>query len=232
MTIAYFLELTGSAEPSGESLHESLPELRNRLHELPAVQCIDLFTAEASHDPFLDDGAGPALLLQLRLADRQALAQLLDSPALQQLLTDLKTLPLHHPTLQQEAMKLECFDVPEANGAPGAIAYLVNYQRPAEDEYAFLDYYRARHPPILCRFAGLRSLELGLPIGWCPLENLPWANRMLFCEVSFDSIEALDAALASEIRKELRRDFATFPPFSGPVTHHAMRRQRIVPAHQ
>jgi uncharacterized protein (TIGR02118 family) len=230
MSIAYFQELSGqtAAAAAGFSRRQLQPLLA-RLQLLPAIQCIDLFTPQASVDPFLDDGSGPLLIIQIRLPDQQALAQMLASPALQQVTDILAALPVSAATLVQEALKLESYELPESSGQPGAVSYLVNSQRPAADELAFLDYYRAHHPPIMSRFAGLRSLELGLPLGWCPLPAVTWAGRMLFCEVSFDSIEALNAALASTVRAELRKDFEKFPSFSGTVTHYAMRRRRLQP---
>jgi uncharacterized protein (TIGR02118 family) len=236
MSIAYFLELSGqpqlSTQPAGSAglPTQQLQSLIIQLQQLPAVQCIDLFTPQAAHDPLLDDGLGPLLVLQMRVSDQQALAQLLASEALRQVLSVLRALPVTNSALLQEALKLERYDVPEDSGQPGALSYLVNYQRPAADEPAFLDYYRRHHPPIMRRFAGLRSLELGLPLGWCPLTDISWADRMLFCDVSFDNSAALNAALASSVRRELRRDFEKFPPFSGSVTHYAMRRQRLLPA--
>ena len=58
---------------------------------------------------------------------------------------------------------------------------------------------------------------------------MPTSDCMLGNEVVFDSLAALNAALASEMRHELRRDYQGFPPFSGPVSHHAMLRERLWP---
>lgn len=231
MSIGYFLELHGatksaSAGSSGFSAQQLQP-LCDRLQRLPALQSIDLFTPEPAHDPLLDDGHGPLLVLQIRLADQQALAQMLDSAAFEQALSALHALPVNDGGVLQEALKLESYPVAETTGQPGTLSYLVNYQRPAVDELAFLDYYRAHHPPIMQRFSGLRRLELGLPIGWCPPAEISRADRMLFCEVSFDNLVTLNAALASAVRRELRRDYVKFPAFSGRVSHYAMRRQRL-----
>lgn len=233
MSVAYFLELSGKPSSSENVLSESLlATLAQYLLKLPALNQADLLTPESSQDPFLDDGDGPLLVLQVRFRDQQALSNALNSPVMETLLEYLHNLPVVDAQLVQEALKIESYPLKsggaETTATAGAIAYLVNYQRPAEDEAAFLQYYRAHHPPIMLQFPALCRLELGLPIGWCPLmKNISWANRMLFCEVSFNSLAALNNALASEVRTRLREDFHDFPPFSGKVTHYAMRRQSL-----
>lgn len=51
---------------------------------------------------------------------------------------------------------------------------------------------------------------------------------MLGNEVTFDTIEAFNAAMASEQRHALRADFARFPRFTGRNTHYPMERTRLV----
>ena len=43
-------------------------------------------------------------------------------------------------------------------------------------------------------------------------------------EVVFDSLDALNAALASDVRHRLREDYKSFPVKPGPNTHYAMQR--------
>ena len=110
-----------------------------------------------------------------------------------------------------------------------AVSYFVHYTRPAEDEATFLSYYCSHHPPILGEFPDLRALVLYLPTPWQDRHKLTDPDHMLVCQVAFDSLEALNAALASDVRKKLRQDYHTFPPFSGPVTHYAMLRDQMIP---
>ena len=58
--------------------------------------------------------------------------------------------------------------------------------------------------------------------------GLPSADYMLGNEVVFDAIGAFNAAMASEVRRELRADFHRFPPFSGQNTHYPMDRKRLI----
>ena len=39
---------------------------------------------------------------------------------------------------------------------------------------------------------------------------------------------AFNAAMASEVRRELRADFHRFPPFTGQNTHYPMDRKRLI----
>ncbi len=105
------------------------------------------------------------------------------------------------------------------------MSFVVRYYRPAEDENAFQAFYVAHHPPILGRFPGIRNVLCYLPLAWRNAGAIATSDCMLGNEVVFDSLADLDAALASEVRHELRRDYERFPPFSGAVTHHAMLRQ-------
>ncbi len=66
-----------------------------------------------------------------------------------------------------------------------------------------------------------------LPIAWTDSTNIAVADYLLGNEVVFDSLDDLNAALASDVRHELREDYKNFPPFYGTNTHYAMRRQRL-----
>jgi hypothetical protein len=74
-------------------------------------------------------------------------------------------------------------------------------------------------------YPGIRSAILHLPVdGWHdPLKIVP-GNAFLLGEFQFDSVEALNAALASEARVRAREDAGRFPHFEGKVTHQAFRK--------
>src|SRR5688572_20557680 len=122
-------------------------------------------------------------------------------------------------------MNVRSFPVPDprVRTADGAYCtYLVAYEGPAQDEAAWHARYLAHHPPIMARLPGIRELEVCLPLEWrCP-PGLERARHMQRNKVAFDSAEALQAALASPVRAEMRRDYAALPRFSGRVTHFAM----------
>ena len=180
--------------------------------ELPGAV---LYTPDRARDPYLDDRAAPPGLAQMYFDTLEALE---DAAA------GLKA-------GTAEAMQVHRFDVPQPwTRAPQRwCTYLVAYEGPADDEAAWLSHYLAHHPPLMARLPGIRELEIYTPLGWrCP-PQLRRVRHLQRNKVAFDSREALEAALASPMRREMRADFARFPPYSGRVTHFAMTTQYAAP---
>ena len=174
----------------------------------------------------------PLLVAQLRFATLVEAERALASAAVARALDEFQDMPVSNWQATIEIMRGQVH--PEAGEASGdtttvPIIYLVEYQRPADDEAAFIDYYCANHPPILAELPEIRRLEIYTPVEWSNPLALDRADTMLICDVSFDSAEALTAALHSEVRQRLRDDYNLFPPFSGRVGHYPMRRFRITP---
>jgi len=164
----------------------------------------------AAHDPFLQDGAPPALVVQAYFADRVSLEA--GIPVLERILG---------PGATCEAMAVRRFPVPQPGR--GGCSYLVAYAGPAEDPEAWQAHYNAQHAPLMAELPGIRELEVYTPIPssfpavvWEPARSLQ-RNK-----VAFDSPQALEAALASPVRAKMRADFAAFPPYGGAVTHFPM----------
>lgn len=185
--------------------------------ELPACRAALRHTPARAHDPYLNDGAPPAQVLQLyfdSLAGLEAAAGALGGP------------------WSAQAMAVHRFPVREGSGeaADGPrCTYLVAYEGPAEDEAAWHAEYLAHHVPLMASLPGLRELEVYTPIDWrCPgaLERVRYLQRN---KVVFDGEEALSAALSSPVRSAMRAHFRTLPAFAGRVTHYAMASVRLVP---
>lgn len=79
------------------------------------------------------------------------------------------------------------------------------YRKPA-DVAAFDKHYFEVHTPLVKQYPGLRKLEItkitGAPIGETKFH--------LLCEMSFDSQEAMDAALASKEGRAVAKDLMSF----------------------
>jgi hypothetical protein len=168
-----------------------------------------LHTPARAQDPFLDDGAPPATVAQLyfdSIPDLEAAAA-----------------AVARDWLGAEAMRVRSFPVPEPRMPAGAYCtYLVAYEGPAQDEAAWHAHYLEDHPPLMARLPGIRELEVYLPLAWrCPAGLLP-RRHLQRNKVAFDSPEALNAALASAVRADMRASYARLPPFSGRVTHYPM----------
>ena len=196
-----------------------LAALRTVLGGVPALRPALLHTPAAAHDPYLHDGAPPALVLQLyfdRVTELEAAqASLLGLHA---------ALPsLEAARVTQQAMLVRRFPVaaPAAAAAP-CCTYLVAYEGIAEDPNAWLAHYLAHHTPIMARFPAIRQIEVYTRIDWISTLPYPVLAFLQRNKVVFDSPEALTAALHSPVRHEMRADYHSLPPYAGPVTHFPM----------
>lgn len=230
--IAYFVTIGGRVEPGGVfgSWFEAGPA--GALKALPGLRAFDLYLPEASQDPYLDDGAGPLAMAQLFFDDVPALQAALASPGFPESALKGEGSPAGDVRAVHSAMRTRFYPV-AGEGAPApltaATSYIVRYHRPVEDEAAFNVHYVECHPPVLGEFAGIRNVICYLPVEWHDPTGLDDADIFLGNEVVFDTLDALNAALASDVRHKLREDYKTFPPFTGRNTHYAMRRTRLFP---
>lgn len=223
MDFCLFLEF---AQPTEAAPDQELDAL---LRAVPACATALVHTPARARDPFLDDGAPPALVLQLyfaRLLDLEsaagpggAVARLAEALA-----GDTGAAP------RWEALLTRRFDVPAPRPAadPGPwCTYLVAYEGPAEDANAWMHHYLTQHPPLMRQLPGLRELEICTSIDAVAFVPGPRVRHLQRNKVAFDSTAALDAALQSPVREQMRRDFAGFPPYAGRVVHHAMRTRAV-----
>lgn len=100
-------------------------------------------------------------------------------------------------------------------------AYVVTYEGEPEDPDAFVERYVSHHVPIIRSWPGLRDVEILRPAdAEDPFPTEP-GGLFMIARFSFDSVEALRAALRSDGRRRAREDFALLPPFQGRVRHQA-----------
>jgi uncharacterized protein (TIGR02118 family) len=163
-----------------------------------------------ARDPFLQDSAAPALVLQVYFVELAAL---------QAGIAALET--ILGPGAECEAMAVTAF--PVAQPGCGACSYLVAYSGPADDPAAWHAHYRSHHAPLMAELPGIRELELYAPVDWHKRQGTWKPVRSLQRnKVVFDTPQALEAALQSPVRAKMRADFATFPPYRGKVSHFPM----------
>ena len=174
------------------------------------LQKLHVYTPGRAHDPFLNDGAPPPLVLQFYFDSLPELESALSDP-----LAPVKAI------CEVQAMLVRPFAVPEPRPDP-LCTYLVAYEGSADDENAWHAYYLAHHPVLMARLPGIRELEIYTPVQWSSPPGWRRAQCMQRNKVAFDSAEALSAALDSPVRKEMRADYAKLPAFSGRVTHYPM----------
>ncbi|MEM7251890.1 MAG: hypothetical protein AAF493_10735 [Pseudomonadota bacterium] len=177
-----------------------------------------------SHDPHLDDGAGPSIIVESKWRSKSGLTQWLEGVEFREAAENLP------PNAYHDAFEVHffvCAGSSEVRRKSAPISYVVRYYRPADDERGFVEHYLATHPAILGRLPAVQNVICYSPFSLPLVPGLTPSDCMLGNEVVFESLDALNAALASPVRDELRRDFHQFPAFTGINTHFAMQREQL-----
>jgi hypothetical protein len=205
-------------------------ELVREWADLPELLFLDLYTpvTGSTTDPYVDDGAAPACLAMLGVPSLDVLDRVIRE---ERFAAALARMP--EGLLTCTAMRRSEHAVAGAVASTALIApfsYVVRYHRPAEDEVVFVRHYLDTHPLLLARLPRIRNVLCYMPLAWRHPAGAPAADYMLVNEVAFDHSQDFNAAMASQVRHELRAHFREFPPFSGRNTHYPMDRRRIFPA--
>lgn len=212
---------------------EELAGVITLVKDLPKLSKAIIHTASAASDPYVKDGAPPQLVLQLYFGTLTDLEAATCHDPLQTLRSRDRFPALAVADVEQQAMLVRSFSVPEPNVAIAKdtphCTYLVAYEGEAQDIGAWLRHYLDKHTAHMARFPGLRELEVYTRLD--AVSALPWrrSNCMQRNKVVFDSAEALTQALNSPVRHEMRADFNAFPPFTGPTSHYAMTTRVVLP---
>lgn len=225
MTIAYFLHVDG---PAGQ--HEKLqawaddvfgPALGN---SCPGIR-IEAFTPQSVQDPYLGCEAGKLLIVQADFDSEEQLENALASPSVGAALFAM-------PRDGDFQVTAEAFTVrhfPLLDGSTPSrrapISFVVRYYPPIENEEVFNEHYFSHHPPIMAHFPRIRNILCYVPVKWQDANHVTPSQSFLGNEIVFESIEDLNAALASDVRHDLRADYHQFPPHEGVNRHHAMHRR-------
>jgi hypothetical protein len=120
--------------------------------------------------------------------------------------------------LTHQVMAVRRFAIP-GSVQPGetGCSDLASYDGPAEDFNAWIGHYLDTHPPIMTRLPGVRAVEVYTRLDYrCELP-MTRSYAMQRNKSVFDSVDALNAALASPAHDELRDNAGRFPPYSGAV---------------
>lgn len=229
MVFCYFLSITARPDEHIESLDDSiLMPLHELAGQTPGLRQLRVHMPAHAHDPMLNDGPGPALIIQALFDEIVPLEKAInDGGALHALPAAEAIRALDGASFSQQTMLVRPYPVPSARpeldeGKPHC-TYVVGYEGPAQDTAAWLSHYLDGHPALMAQLPGIRRIEIYSRLDWCG--TLPWprADFMQRNQVVFDSPEALTGALASPLRTQMREHFQDLPPFSGEVTHFPMR---------
>ena len=233
MSTCLYLSFRSRSNPSLES--GEMAKLDALLRSTPKLRKALVHTASEADDPYLKDEPPPHLVLQLYFVELPDLEATVAARGHLGALAARSEFPgLASAEVTQQAMMARSFAVPEptlgnVSGTPYC-TYLVSYEGEAEDLNAWLKHYLEKHTVHMACFPGIRELEVYTRLDWVSVLPWPRENFMQRNKVAFDSPEALTAALHSPVRHEMRADYKTFPPFTGPVKHFAMTTRIVRPA--
>lgn len=203
-----------------------LASVQEVVMSLDGLRHAKFHTASAARDKYTDDGHSPVLVIESYFDDLAKLeatiaeqGRMQDLARLVTVLTSLAGVEVEHQVMISRPFPV-LEPVPENTGTQ--CSYLVHYPGFAEDFYAWINYYLAHHPQIMKFFPAIRGVEIYTRIDW--LDAMPWkrVNFMQRNKQVFDDPAALEAALNSPVRDDMRRDFENFPKFFDSNRHFAM----------
>jgi uncharacterized protein (TIGR02118 family) len=225
------------ADPTGERriAPSDLARVVEAVRIIPSLTEGLIFTppGRVVEHPFMDDGTPPVLALQLRFPDLASVEAATAADGVVAELAATRGLPsLEGLDITHQAMVTRPFPVDDPRHPPGTgspCSYLVHYPGAAEDLNAWLRHYLEHHPAIMRTFPGIRQIEIFTRIDWVDALPSRRVNYMQRNKLVFDSPEALSASLLSDVIKNMRADFRSFPPFTGGNIHYPMSTLSVVP---
>jgi len=223
MTIAYFLDIKTTAE-NGPALQKNfrsviVPDLLKE----QGVQSVHLYIPHESARPLDPEEDAPELTLQIDVADLDALTSLFGEKSPENWFPAPDGSRITQDIFEPIHYTVEGDDAPVQRTAP--LSFNVRYYRPVDDEQGFSEHYLAHHPQILARLPGVRNVLCYVPIQNVDIGGFPDSDTILGNEVAMDSWEALETAIESPVRQELREDMEALPCPPGPNIHVAYMRE-------
>jgi hypothetical protein len=233
MSISWFCQWQASGNDTLPLSPSDLDTLVSLLSKCPGMGKGYIMTPTSAYDPYYTDMSGsPSLVLQFEFSEILALEQCLTRNGYLAPLVRGDILPgLANAVVSHQGFLGRQYPVPDpvlASADGRALTYLVEYPGSAVDENAWHAFYVSHHPKIMAKFPGIRYIEIFTPT--VVICELPLFTRsaMQCNKTVFDSTGAMNAAMLSPVRDEMRRDFVNFPPFEGGNTHYPFR-TTIVP---
>lgn len=232
--ISFFLTFHDTTRPDRRLTATEHASIVDLVRSVRGLATAFIHTPAHATDPYLNDGPAPQLILQLHFHDIAALeACLRPEGRLQALAAPGALSSLAGAQISQQAMLVRSFATPDPTFRTPADAlpcsYLVGYPGPAADRNLWQHHYIASHVPIMARFPGIRRIEVHTRLDWIGFLPWPRVDLMLRNRVVFDDPPGLAASLVSDVRHEMRSDYARFPPFEGGSTHYPMVSREIMP---
>jgi uncharacterized protein (TIGR02118 family) len=216
-------------DPRAQLSEDDRAAVSQLILRIPGLARAHLLSPTIARDPYIDDGPAPLLTIQLYF---ERLETLEEAAGPHGALQGLVPPSLAQARIFQQVMWTRFFPVSEPIGTPPgpphSCSFLVHYPGEPENLNEWLSYYMSHHVPLMCRFPGIRAVEVHTRVDW--VDALPWQREHHFQrnKIVFDSAAALERALHSPVREQMKADRASFPAFSGGNVHHSLATQTIV----
>ncbi|TAL75591.1 MAG: ethyl tert-butyl ether degradation protein EthD [Burkholderiaceae bacterium] len=101
--------------------------------------------------------------------------------------------------------------------------YLVAYYSPGKSHDVWLSEYISKHVPLMRELPAIREVEIYTKVDWLSELALPRADAIQRNKVVFDDAQALQVALDSPVRAQMRADYLALPQMGLTNTHVPMR---------
>lgn len=229
MRFCLHLAASSRASPDARLPGDAVSRIGALIADIPHLAGALVHTPAHARDPFLAETAAPMLVLQLTFATIGVLEAAMSSGGpLCALADEPARFGLDGCEMRQQAMALRTFPVPVSVPArTTSCSYLVSYDGEAQDRDAWLAHYLTQHTALMARLPAIRAIEVMTRLD--AVSHLPWRREtsLLRNRVTFDTPEALTAALNSPIRAEMRADFYAFPRFTGTIAHFPMETRML-----
>jgi uncharacterized protein (TIGR02118 family) len=228
---SYFLTFV-DPDPDARLADNDREKLATLIRRIPGLARAHLLVPAVARDRYIDDGPPPLLTIQLYFERLEELEQAAAARGALQALPGTLPPSLSRTQASQQVMWTRRYPTPPlpTTQPPDqrSCSFLVHYPGEPRDLNEWLTYYLNHHPPIMRRFPGLRELEIHTRVDW--IDALPWQRVHHFQrnKIVFDSAEALERALHSPVRDEMKADRGHFPPFTGGNVHHPMATETVL----
>src|SRR5262249_24408079 len=204
------------------------------IRNIPGLARAHLHCPALLRDRYFDDGPPPMLTMQLYFQQLEALEEAASAEGALLILTRANPTSLARAQVFQQVMWTRHYGTPSRETVQPeqrqSCSFLTHYPGQPLDLNHWLSHYLHRHVPIMRLFPAIREIEIHTRVDW--VDALPWPRVEPFQrnKIVFDSSDALEQALHSPVREQMRTDRALFPPFRGGNVHHAFATETLIGA--
>jgi hypothetical protein len=229
MNIAIFVTIWSAGISPADMNDKFLGAPLDFLKGESAIHAVEFYSPEPGDVPKMDDVPAPSIIVQIDMNDSDAAKALVESDKFRFLFMDKASFSAPVEDIKLQLTEVVNFPLPGNETPPkrtAALSFVVRYFGPVKNAVEFADFYTKNHPPILSTFPNIRNVLCYLPLDWSDSGEVTDDRLIIGNEVVFDNLDALNAALKSDVLPLAKEDSKHFQEY-GYSTHHAMHRERV-----